>query len=481
MEKFVATIYKKIELSKNIFIFKREEIVKDATIDFTGEYDTLNYFKDGKRILIEGIDSPYFLLSDELYCFGYPIEIDSLKNLYPKIKDEKELINKYSDEISEVINIAYYNEEDDRVKILVTGEEQLKEYESEDMFTQYNMSFDSNSEKTVSIPVSDFEKMIKCLEKKQYKFLKEKLKNASTNINETFNIINSLFDLEEEKEEKEESSLDEILDKLNNLTGLENVKKEILKLLEYLKFHEKSKKYLKLDKPNINMFFTGNPGTGKTTVARILGELYYKMGYVKCNKFAEVTPRQFIAEYVGQTAVKTADFINKNKGGVIFIDEAYVFNSDAARFSNEAIVEILKELEKNETAFIFAGYKDEMENFIKMNPGLSSRIGYYIEYMNYTEEELYTIFYKKIEKMGFLIEDKLEKKIKKNLSKVKENRDFGNGRYIDKLIQKLILEHSINIKNFKQKNKMITLTEKDFTEEMENTLIFKEKVKKLGF
>ena len=106
------------------------------------------------------------------------------------------------------------------------------------------------------------------------------------------------------------------------------------------------------------MFFTGNPGTGKTTVARIIGELLYKMGYLKNNNVIEITPKDLIAGYVGQTAIKTGELLKKNKGGLIFIDEAYILAGEANRFAGEALVEIIKELEKNETVFIFAGYKD---------------------------------------------------------------------------------------------------------------------------
>jgi hypothetical protein len=205
------------------------------------------------------------------------------------------------------------------------------------------------------------------------------------------------------------------------------------------------------------------------------------MGYVKSKKVAEITPRDLIAGYVGQTAIKTSKFIENNKGGVIFIDEAYVFSADAQEFAEEALVEIIKELEKKETVFIFAGYKDEMENFMNLNPGLTSRIGYYLDYKDYTNEQLLEIFNYKTKEMGFKIEEDLEEQINELISKQKNIKNFGNGRYIDKLINKIILEHSINTENIDDKESLLTLTKDDLTEDVKQSLIFKKKVKEIGF
>ena len=184
---------------------------------------------------------------------------------------------------------------------------------------------------------------------------------------------------------------------------------------------------------------------------------------------------------MGQTAPKTAALLEKYRGGVIFIDEAYALASSSLGFAEESISEIIKELERKETVFIFAGYKKEMDDFMKMNSGLTSRIGYYIDYKDYTIEQLYEIFESKVTKMGYIIDDSLKEKIIANLEIAKTHDNFGNGRYIDKLIDKLELEHSINTENYKQKNKLITLTDKDYTKEVEDTLLYKVKTKKIGF
>lgn len=277
-------------------------------------------------------------------------------------------------------------------------------------------------------------------------------------------IQNRLFEIDLKSQERRqfaalEVSLEDTTEKLNSLIGLKNVKDEVNKLINYLKFITRVQGKTKLDAINLNMLFRGNPGTGKTTVARLMGKILYDLGYLKTDKIIETTPREFIAGYVGQTAIKTRKFLDEYRGGLIFIDEAYGFNhnDDETNFSDEAITEIIKDMEEKETIFIFAGYDGEMDDFVNLNPGIKSRIGYDILFEDYTEDELTEIFMKKLEISGLSIDADAVSDIKKIIKNKKKEKNFGNGRMIDNLYNKLMIEHA-SITYDAEDNKLFTIS-----------------------
>lgn len=477
-EKFIAVLYEKIvyDVEKSMFIYKPIEVLQDCEIDFENDILTT---KTGKSYL--SMEDHVLAFSEENLCYGYPMSKDDLSTYCISGEDEEkeEQIKSYYEQLLETVVFGVYDNEKEKIKIILAPIDEIISLEDDNWY--YDFEIEQNeSETLVNIPFENIGELINEIDEKNY----ETVKNYLTNIK---NVYDSAVGLEVENEPKEvknekvqtekksvKSVLEEIkpvLSQLNELVGLDNIKSEIEKLVKYLIFIEKTKGMIDVEKPNLNMLFTGNPGTGKTTVARIIGKLFYKMGYLKSDKFAEITPKDLIAEYVGQTAVKTSNFIKKNKGGVIFIDEAYVFSSKAQEFAQEAIVEIIKEMEKQETVFIFAGYKEEMKKFVKLNPGMTSRVGYFLHYDDYSVEQLYEMFENKVKKAKLKINPEIKEDIIDILNKVKNKKHFGNGRFIDKLFSKILLEHAINTQKYKSKMKLITIEKEDIKEDIVETLI----------
>lgn len=249
--------------------------------------------------------------------------------------------------------------------------------------------------------------------------------------------------------------------KLEDLIGLEEIKREVQKFKNLLIFNKKIPNKIENKNMNMNMLFLGNPGTGKTTVASIMAEILYELGYIKKNKFVDVTAKDLVAEYVGQTAIKTSKIIENSLDGVLFIDEAYsiVSTNKAASFGGESIAVLVQAMEKykDRLVVIFAGYTLEMKNFLDSNPGIASRIGYTFEFSNYATEELMQILERCAKEKGFIIEESAKKEIIEIIEANKNSRNFGNARFMINLFEKLVMVHA---QEFNEEN-LMTITKQD--------------------
>lgn len=235
-------------------------------------------------------------------------------------------------------------------------------------------------------------------------------------------------------------------DQLKDIIGLEQVKETIREFKDYVVFLQKAKAHgMKLPKTNFHMIYTGNPGTGKTTVARIMASMLYQLGVVKEDKLIEVERKDLVGQYIGQTAPKTAEVIRKAMGGVLFVDEAYTLSVGSGNdYGKEAIATLIKAMEdhSDELVVIFAGYKKEMDSFLDINPGIASRIGYCFDFPDYTPEELMQIYLLGMENMGFSVGTELHPHILSIMEHFSRLENFGNGRFVKKYIQETLIQHS---------------------------------------
>ena len=246
----------------------------------------------------------------------------------------------------------------------------------------------------------------------------------------------------------EKPDFDELMAQLDSLVGLESVKKDVKDLVNLMKVRKlRQANGLPVPPMSLHMVFMGNPGTGKTTVARLMGGLYAAIGVLSKGQLVEVDRSGLVAGYVGQTALKTQETIKSALGGVLFIDEAYSLSSGGENdFGREAVETILKAMEdhRDDLIVIVAGYDKPMEKFLSSNPGLESRFNKYFHFPDYRGEELLAIFKGQCEKNGYVLTGEAEQAAKDMFDALYEKRDenFGNGRDVRNCFEDMIVRQS---------------------------------------
>ena len=267
------------------------------------------------------------------------------------------------------------------------------------------------------------------------------------------------------------NSLADASDKLSHLVGMQEVKDDIQTLVNFLKIQKmREVEGLPSISVTLHSVFSGPPGTGKTTVARLMGEIYKQLGVLSKGHVVETDRSGLVAGYIGQTAIKVDKVVESALDGVLFIDEAYTLAPETAAskdFGQEAIDTLLKRMEdhKDRLVVIVAGYNEEMARFINANPGLQSRFNRHFNFQDYNPNELLVIFEEICEQSHFNLAEQSKEILLKKLTILYENRDtrFGNGRLVRNIFDKTVEKQANRLSKLSEVSKemLMTITSED--------------------
>ncbi|MBO4854196.1 MAG: AAA family ATPase [Oscillospiraceae bacterium] len=273
---------------------------------------------------------------------------------------------------------------------------------------------------------------------------------------------------EEQEQELPPEKMEDLLAELDTYIGLAAVKEEVHNLINMVQVYKMRKEHnLPTTDMSLHMVFTGNPGTGKTMMARMMARIYRSLGILSKGQLVEVDRSGLVAGYVGQTALKTQKVIEKAMGGVLFVDEAYALNGKSENdFGQEAIDTLLKAMEdhRDDLVVIVAGYTDLMDKFIHSNPGLESRFNRFLEFADYSPDEMLAIFHMQCKKGCYQLSEDAEELVRDYI--VEENADpetFGNARGVRNIFENILVQQNNRLARMEHitREDLMTITAED--------------------
>jgi SpoVK/Ycf46/Vps4 family AAA+-type ATPase len=268
---------------------------------------------------------------------------------------------------------------------------------------------------------------------------------------------------------------------LKSMIGLSQIKETINDIINVITLKKTLiKKKVPLEQPCMHMVFYGNPGTAKTTVARLVAKILKKKGILSTGVFKEVGRQDLVGKYVGWTAPTVEKAIKSARGGILFIDEAYsLCEGKEGLYGDEAINTLIQQMElvKSHTIIILAGYPDEMEKLLDTNPGFRSRIAFHVKFPNYSKEELIDILKLMASKQQFTLSDEYLEEVEKQLPKYMTAKDFGNGRFMRSLLEQSIMKLSSRLTKNNEGKELNDLSIKELTTLTKEDVAFDQLIK----
>lgn len=455
-------------------VFIKYNIIQNDNICYLDRI--INSRRDCPFDRISGIEESIVVINERKLRINYIDELDNLRRIMKQFKDKIFIFEdtnfcegEVDGELGELVSFRMTIDKislDDKIMYCKNKfEEYQLNYKKQDLNEYANVPFWILKNMIIKLIIECKSKNLDFVDKKMLKKNKDFYSNTKPRRRR-----NEPKNTKEEKDAKNE---------LKELIGLEDIKKQMNKILSYIKLNKE-----RGQTPALHMCFTGNPGTGKTSIARVIGKIFEQENILSgSGDFVEIHGRDLVDKYVGWTSQKVHDTVEKAIGGVLFIDEAYSLVSDRrGGFEDEAIATLIKEMEdhRNEVCIILAGYTDEIKNLIELNPGFESRIQFTINFPDYNEEELLEIFNGLCKKEKYKLSETCKELLINNFKRAKNEQNFGNGRYVRNLFEKIKFEQADRIVQTNSKA-INTITKTDIEKALQ-TIIFKEKeVRKIGF